>query len=120
MGNVTPIDESFEETMMKDDNGNDVSVVKLDFKMNITVEDGIYAYLTSVYMNEIMRNLNPNIKNSFLTHGIIEVDKLLAGDFDNDFFGFLKSRYESIKPYFQTLKTASNNLNTGVNSNIWT
>ena len=120
MGNVTPIDESFEETMMKDDNGNDVSVVKLDFKMNITVEDGIYAYLTSVYMNEIMRNSNPNIKNSFLTHGIIEVDKLLAGDFDNDFFRFLKSRYESIKPYFQTLKTASNNLNTGVNSNIWT
>ncbi len=48
MGDVTPIDESFEETMMKDDNGNDVSVVKLDFKMNTTVEDGIYDYLTSV------------------------------------------------------------------------
>lgn len=48
MGDVTPIDESFEETMMKDDNGNDVSVVKIDFKMNITVEDGIYDYLTSV------------------------------------------------------------------------
>ena len=48
MGDVTPIDESFEETMMKDDNGNDVSVVKLDFKMDTTVEDGIYAYLTSV------------------------------------------------------------------------
>ena len=48
MGDVTPIDESFEETMMQDDNGNDVSVVKLDFKMNTTVEDGIYAYLTSV------------------------------------------------------------------------
>lgn len=48
MGDVTPIDESFEETMMKDDNDNDVSVVKLDFKMNTTVEDGIYDYLTSV------------------------------------------------------------------------
>jgi len=48
MGDVTPIDESFEETMMKDDNGNDVSVVKLDFKMNTTVEDGIYDYLTSL------------------------------------------------------------------------
>ena len=48
MGDVTPIDESFEETMMKDDNGNDVSVVKIDFKMNTTVEDGIYDYLTSV------------------------------------------------------------------------
>lgn len=48
MGDVTPIDESFEETMMQDDNGNDVSVVKIDFKMNTTVEDGIYDYLTSV------------------------------------------------------------------------
>ena len=48
MGDVTPIDESFEETMMKDDNGNDVSVVKIDFKMNTSVEDGIYDYLTSV------------------------------------------------------------------------
>ena len=48
MGDVSPIDESFEETMMQDDNGNDVSVVKLDFKMNTTVEDGIYDYLTSV------------------------------------------------------------------------
>ena len=48
MGDVTPIDESFEETMMKDDNGNDVSVVKIDFKMNTTVEDGIYDYLTSL------------------------------------------------------------------------
>ena len=35
MGDFNTIDESFEETMMKDDNGNDVSVVKLDFKMNI-------------------------------------------------------------------------------------
>ena len=48
MGDVTPIDESFEETMLKDDNDNDVSVVKIDFKMNTTVEDGIYDYLTSV------------------------------------------------------------------------
>ena len=48
MGDVTPIDESFEETMMKDDNGNDVSVVKIDFKMNTAVEDSIYDYMTSV------------------------------------------------------------------------
>ena len=48
MGDVTPIDESFEETMMQDDNDNDVSVVKIDFKMNTTVEDGIYDYLTNV------------------------------------------------------------------------
>jgi superfamily II DNA or RNA helicase/HKD family nuclease len=47
MGDVTPIDESFEETMMQDDTGNNVSVVKLDFKMNTTVEDSLYDYLTS-------------------------------------------------------------------------
>ncbi len=79
----------------------------------------ISAKAPSVYINEIMRNSNPNIKNSLLTHGISDVDKLLAGDFDDDFFAFLKSRYDSIEPYLQTLKTASNNLNTGVNSNIW-
>ena len=48
MGDVTPIDESFEETMMQDDTGNNVSVVKLDFKMNTTVEDSLYDYLTRV------------------------------------------------------------------------
>ncbi len=48
MGDVTPIDESFKETMMQDDTGNNVSVVKLDFKMNTTVEDSLYDYLTSV------------------------------------------------------------------------
>ncbi len=46
MGDITPIDESFEETKMKDDNGKDVSVVKIDFKMKTPVEDAIYEYLT--------------------------------------------------------------------------
>ena len=48
LDDVTTIDESFEETMMQDDTGNNVSLVKLDFKMNTAVEDGIYDYLTSV------------------------------------------------------------------------
>ena len=46
MGDITPIDERFEETRMKDEKGNDVSLVKIDFKKNTTVEDGIYEYLT--------------------------------------------------------------------------
>jgi hypothetical protein len=46
MGDITPIDERFEETKMKDEKGNDVSVVKIDFKMNTTVKDGLYEYLT--------------------------------------------------------------------------
>ncbi|MFT6923355.1 MAG: superfamily II DNA or RNA helicase/HKD family nuclease [Crocinitomicaceae bacterium] len=46
MGDITPIDESFEETRMKGDNGKEVSVVKISFKMNSVVEDTIYEYLT--------------------------------------------------------------------------
>ena len=46
MGNVTPIDDSFEETTIKNDNGNDVPVVKVKFTMNTPVEEGIYNYLT--------------------------------------------------------------------------
>ena len=46
MGDITSMDESFEETKMKDDSGKEVSVVKIDFKMNTVVEDGLYVYLT--------------------------------------------------------------------------
>lgn len=46
MGDITPIDDSFEDTKMKDDKGKDVSVVKIDFRMNTAVEDSIYGYLT--------------------------------------------------------------------------
>ncbi len=45
MGDITPIDDSFEETTMKDDKGNDVSVVKIEFKMNTSVADDIYEYI---------------------------------------------------------------------------
>lgn len=46
MGDVTPIDNSFELTTIPDDNGNDVSVVKVRFSMNHPVEDSIYTYIT--------------------------------------------------------------------------
>ena len=47
MGDVTPIDDSFEETTMPDDKGKEVSVVKIVFKMKHIVENTIYHYLTS-------------------------------------------------------------------------
>ncbi len=47
MRDITPIDESFEQTSMKDDNGNQVSVVRVRFLMNHPVEDSIYEYLTT-------------------------------------------------------------------------
>ncbi len=37
---------SFEETTLKDDNGKDVPVVKIDFLLKIPVEDNIYNYIT--------------------------------------------------------------------------
>ncbi|MEQ8167851.1 MAG: DEAD/DEAH box helicase [Candidatus Eremiobacterota bacterium] len=46
MGDVTPIDESFKQTTMPDDNGKNVSVVKVRFRMNQPVEDSIYEYIT--------------------------------------------------------------------------
>jgi len=47
MGDVTPVQSTFIQTTMLDDNGKQVPVVKLNFKMNIAVEDSIYYYLTN-------------------------------------------------------------------------
>lgn len=46
MGDVMPIDESFEGTTMPDEKNNPVSVVKMKFVMKQPVEDSIYEYLT--------------------------------------------------------------------------
>lgn len=46
MGDVKPIDESFEETTILDKNSKRVSVVKVIFKLNQPVEDSLYDYLT--------------------------------------------------------------------------
>ena len=47
MGDVTPIDESFEQTTLPDGNGKAVSVVKIRLRMNQPVDDSIYDYLTT-------------------------------------------------------------------------
>ncbi|WP_445474980.1 DUF3427 domain-containing protein [Methanococcoides methylutens] len=47
MGDVTPIDESFKETTLVDDNNKDVPVVKVRYRMNHPVEDSIYDYITA-------------------------------------------------------------------------
>jgi len=56
MGDVTPNENSFEQKTMTDDNGKQVSVVKIIFKMNHPVEDSIYEYLT----NKIKENQSIN------------------------------------------------------------
>ena len=47
MGDVVPIDESFEQDTIKDDNGKDISVVKVKFHMAQPVEENIYRYITN-------------------------------------------------------------------------
>lgn len=46
MGNVIPVKESFEETLMDNDEGKKVSVVRVKFDMETPVEQNIYDYIT--------------------------------------------------------------------------
>jgi hypothetical protein len=46
MGDVTPIDESFEQTTMKGAEGSSVSVVKIRFTLKNPVEESVYNYIT--------------------------------------------------------------------------
>lgn len=45
MGDMIPKDDSFVQTSMLTDKGKSVSVVKIDFTLNHSVEDGLYSYL---------------------------------------------------------------------------
>lgn len=45
MGDVEPINSSFEQTFLNDDHGKPVSVVKVIFKMKTPVEENLYNYL---------------------------------------------------------------------------
>ena len=47
MGDITPIDDSFEQTTMTTDSGSQVSVVKIRFSMKQPVEESIYEYITT-------------------------------------------------------------------------
>jgi superfamily II DNA or RNA helicase/HKD family nuclease len=72
MGDVRPIDNSFEETTIKNDKNEDVPVVKVILELNKPVESSLYKYLTYVYdnyetnvvkeSNEKLR-LEPKLKN---------------------------------------------------------
>jgi len=46
MGDVKPVDDSFEQTSIMDDHGKSVGVVKVIFKLNQPVEVSLYDYLT--------------------------------------------------------------------------
>ncbi len=46
MGDLNPIDDSFEQTSMPTEKGQNVSVVKINFKLSHQVEYSIYDYIT--------------------------------------------------------------------------
>lgn len=66
MGDVKPIDETFEETTIKNDQNKDVPVVKVILKLESPVESTIYNYLTFKEVSEVTSNEisddNPNIE----------------------------------------------------------
>jgi hypothetical protein len=47
MGDVTPQEESFEQTSMPTETGKDVSVVKVIFNMEVPAKHDMYKYLVS-------------------------------------------------------------------------
>jgi hypothetical protein len=47
MGDVTPLQGSFKQATIKDDSNNDVSVVKVKFRLNTPVQDALYYYITN-------------------------------------------------------------------------
>ncbi len=47
MGDVTPIDDQYEQMTMPDDKGKSVSVVKMKFEMMHPVEMDMYEYITA-------------------------------------------------------------------------
>ena len=56
MGNVKPIDNTFEETTIKNDKNNNVSVVKVVLELQTPVESTIYNYITYVESNNDSSN----------------------------------------------------------------
>jgi phage repressor protein C with HTH and peptisase S24 domain len=70
MGDVKPIDESFEETTIKNDQNNDVPVVKVILELATPVESTIYNYLTYKETDKEFPN-NVSILNSNIEQYII-------------------------------------------------
>ena len=47
IGKVEPKEDSFNQVTMKDKNGHDVPVVKIEYVLKKPVEDHLYTYLTN-------------------------------------------------------------------------
>lgn len=71
------------------------------------------------YLNEIKNKSNSDIIKSLNTHAIPCGNELLEGNYDNDFFGFLESRYSEIQKFISKISDAGEKLGRGEVSNIW-
>ncbi len=49
MGDLTPIEDSFVQTSIANDNGGNDSIVKINFTLSHPVEDSLYEYLTNSF-----------------------------------------------------------------------
>ena len=70
------------------------------------------------YLAEL-KTKNSNIKESLKTHYIGDTEKLINGDYDLDYFGFLKNRFDAVEPLLLELKNASEKLSSGISDKIW-
>jgi superfamily II DNA or RNA helicase/SOS-response transcriptional repressor LexA len=142
MGDVTPIDNSFEQTAISDDAGKNVPVVKVKFSMNYPVEDSIYEYLTS-NKNIVTNTSEAEVKISTITENahpfrILPIDeinpyvncvplydiKVAAGDFselqnnsETEWIELPKS-YKYSRDYF-VCKITGESMNQVIPNNSW-
>ncbi|WP_282044397.1 DUF262 domain-containing protein [Winogradskyella flava] len=70
------------------------------------------------YLTEL-KEINLEIHKSLNSHSIPNIDKLIKGDYDLDFFSFIKDRYKVMELNLNELKNASDRLGEGNDENIW-
>ncbi|WP_334058018.1 GmrSD restriction endonuclease domain-containing protein [Polaribacter sp. P097] len=70
------------------------------------------------YLGEL-KGKNKKVKQSLNTHYMGDTKKLIDGDYDLDYFGFLKNRFDAIEPLLLELKNASEKLSSGISDNLW-
>ena len=88
--------------------------IRINKKSNIKISNKC----PSDYLKEIVQNCSQEtLFNSLDSHYVPNPKKLLDGDYDEDFIGFLELRYKEIEPIMISLKQVSENLNSG-NNNI--
>jgi superfamily II DNA or RNA helicase/HKD family nuclease len=93
LGNVRPIPSSFRETTIKDDKGNDLSIVEIVLKLDHAVEHSLYNYLT---MDD-----STNSSDSSNQVSLKSAELSRSNDTEKSKLVFLKQ--DEIKPYLNSI-----------------